>query len=254
MATAAGELEGQVVMVTGASAGLGEHLARVLAGVGATVAITARRHDRLEGLAEEIEAAGGRALPVTMDVSDPAAIQAGVAETVSALGRIDVLVNNAGIAITKRAIDCTVEDYDQVMGTNLKGAFFCAQAVARAMIERGGGGRIINMGSLLGLKVLPQLSLYAVSKAALHHMTEAMALELIRHDIKVNAIAPGYIETEMNRPNWETEGGKSLIRRFPARRLGVPSALDGLVLLLASGRSDFITGSVIPIDEAQRLM
>ena len=254
MGSGEAELAGKVAMVTGASAGLGEHLATMLAGAGATLAITARRLDRLEDLAGRIEAAGGRALPLAMDVTDPASILAGVAETVATLGRIDILLNNAGIAVTKPALLCTVEDYDALMDTNLKGAFFAAQAVARTMIERGEGGRIINMSSLLGLKVLPQLSLYAISKAAIAQMTKALALEWIRHGIKVNAICPGYIETEMNRATWESEGGKALIRRFPARRLGAPSDLDGLVLLLASPRSDFMTGSVIPIDEAQSLM
>ena len=253
MQSGTGELSGKVAMVTGASTGLGEHLARTLAAAGATVAITARRRERLDELARRIEATGGTALPVVMDVADPASIEAGVARTVAVHGRIDVLLNNAGIAVTKRAIDCTVEDYDSMMDTNLKGAFFAAQAVARTMIERGEGGRIINMSSLLALKVLPQLSLYAISKAGIAQMTKALALEWIRHEIKVNAICPVYIETEMNRANWETDGGKSLIRRFPARRLGKPADLDGLILLLASPRSDFMTGSVIPIDEAQSL-
>ncbi len=254
MSRETGELAGKVALVTGASSGLGEHLATTLAAAGARVAVAARRRERLDDLAARIEARGGTALAVEMDVVDPASIEAGVALTAGRLGAIDILLNNAGIAVTKPAIDCTVEDYDGVMDTNVKGALFAAQAVARRMIDRGEGGKIINMSSFLGLKVLPQLALYAISKAAIAQMTKAMAIEWIRYSIQVNAICPGYIETEMNRAHWQSESGKALIRRFPARKLGQPSDLDGLVLLLASSRSDFMTGSVIAIDEAQSLM
>ncbi len=247
-------LEGRIALVTGASSGLGEHIALTLARAGAHVAIAARRADRLSALADRIEAFDGRALPIVMDVTKPVEIRAAVAAAETELGGIDILVNNAGLAVQKLAKDCTDDDYDLIMDTNQKGAWIMAQAVGRHMIEHGRGGKIINMSSLLALKPLSQLSLYAMSKAAVAQMTRALALEWVRHDIQVNAICPGYIVTEMNAKHWESEGGRALIQRMPARRIMQPEVLDGIVLLLASGASDHITGAVIPIDDAQSLM
>ncbi len=247
-------LEGRVALVTGASSGLGEHMALTLARAGAHVAITARRGDRLAALAERIEAFDGRALPIVMDVTEPDQVREAVEVAETELGGIDILVNNAGLAVQKLAKDCTDDDYDLIMDTNLKGAWMTAQAVGRHMIEHGRGGKIINMSSLLALKPVSQLSLYAMSKAAIAQMTRALALEWVRHGIQVNAICPGYIVTEMNAEHWQSEGGRALIGRMPARRILQPEVLDGIVLLLASDRSDHITGAVIPIDDAQSLM
>ncbi|MBM3489897.1 MAG: SDR family oxidoreductase [Alphaproteobacteria bacterium] len=247
-------LEGKVAFVTGASTGLGWQIALTLARAGARVAITARRSERLEALAGEIEGFDGRALPVTMDARDPDSIRAAVGVAETELGPIDVLVNNAGIAIQKLAQDFTDADYRDQMGTNLDGYWFCAQAVGKRMIQRGQGGKIINIASLLALRPIPQLVLYAMSKAAVTQMTRALALEWARHDIQVNAICPGYIETEMNRPHWRTEAGRNFMRKFPRRRVGMPEVLDGTILLLASAASDFITGAIIPVDDGQSLM
>ena len=247
-------LEGRVALVTGASSGLGEHMALTLARAGAHVAITARRGDRLRVLADRIEQFDGRALPIRMDVTKPDEVRAAVDAAEVELGGIDILVNNAGLAVQKYAQDCTDDDYDLIMDTNLKGAWTVAQAVGRHMIQHQRGGKIINIASLLALKPLSQLSLYAISKAALAQMTRALALEWVRHNIQVNAVCPGYIETEMNRPHWQSEGGRALIQRMPARRILQPEVLDGIILLLASSQSDFITGAVIPVDDAQSLM
>jgi NAD(P)-dependent dehydrogenase (short-subunit alcohol dehydrogenase family) len=247
-------LEGRVALVTGASSGLGEHMALTLARAGAHVAIAARRAERLAELAERIQAFDGRALPVLMDVRKPDEVRAAVDAAETELGPIDVLINNAGLAVAKFAQDFTDDDYDLIMDTNLKGAWMCAQAVGRRMIRHGHGGKIVNVASLVALKQVSQLSLYGMSKAAVAEMTRTLALEWMRYGIQVNAICPGYVETEMNAEHWRSEGGKSLIRRFPARRLMPIEALDALVLLLSSAGSDHMTGAVIPIDEAQSLM
>jgi len=247
-------LQGRVALVTGASSGLGEHMAMTLARAGAHVAIAARRGDRLTALADRIEAFDGRALPITMDVTKVGEVEAAVATAETELGGVDILLNNAGLAVQKYAQDCTEADYDLVMDTNLKGAWLTAQAVGRHMIRHGRGGKIINLASLVALKPLSQLALYGISKAAVAQMTRCLALEWLRYKIQVNAICPGYIETEMNREHWQSEGGQALIRRMPARHLLPIEALDGIVLLLASAASDGITGAVIPVDEAQALM
>ena len=247
-------LEGRIAFVTGASSGLGEHMALTLARAGAHVAITARRGERLTELAERIQAFDGRALPIVMDVREPVEVRAAVEAAETELGPIHVLINNAGLAVAKFAQDFTDEDYDLVMDTNVKGAWLTAQAVGRRMIQHGHGGKIVNVASLVALKQVSQLSLYGISKAAVAEMTRTLALEWLRYGIQVNAICPGYIETEMNAEHWRSEDGRSLIRRFPARRLMPIEALDALVLLLSSSGSDHMTGTVIPIDEAQSLM
>lgn len=248
------DLSGKTALITGSSSGLGKHLAGTLARAGARVAITARRGDRLQQLAGQIREAGGIAEPIEMDMTDAANVRAGVDAAEAALGPIHILINNAGIAIQKPAQDFTDEDYDQLMGTNLKGAWVCAQAIGGKMIARGEGGKIVNISSLLALRPIPHLALYAMSKAAMSQMTRALALEWARNDIQVNAICPGYIETEMNAPHWRSEPGKRFMSKFPRRRVGQPDVLDGIVLLLCSSDSDFMTGSVIPIDDAQTMM
>lgn len=246
-------LDGKNALVTGASSGLGRRFASVLAAAGARVAIAARRTDRLATLQAEIERAGGRAHTVALDVTDVAAVRAGVAAAAAAFGPLDILVNNSGVSVTKRAGDVEEADYDFVMDTNAKGAFFVAQAAGRAMIAAGRPGRIINIASAAGLRVLGHLSVYCMSKAAVIHMTRALALEWGRYGINVNALCPGYIATEINRDYWDTDGGKKLIGMLPRRRVGQPEDLDGLLLLLASEHSGFVNGAVIAADDGLTL-
>jgi NAD(P)-dependent dehydrogenase (short-subunit alcohol dehydrogenase family) len=246
-------LDGKNALVTGASSGLGWRFATALAAAGARVAIAARRADRLEALKAEIERAGGHAHPVTLDVTDVASVRAGVATAEAALGPLDILVNNSGVSVTKRVGEVEETDYDFVMDTNAKGAFFVAQAAGRAMIAAGRPGRIINIASAAGLRALGQLSVYCMSKAAVIHMTRALALEWGRHGINVNALCPGYIVTEINRDYWDTDGGRKLVAMLPRRRVGKPEDLDGLLLLLASEHSGFVNGAVIAADDGLTL-
>jgi NAD(P)-dependent dehydrogenase (short-subunit alcohol dehydrogenase family) len=242
-------LDGKTALVTGASSGLGLRFAMLLAEAGARVAVCARRKERLDALVQAIAAKGGRAHAIAMDVTDVESIRAGFAATEAALGPIDIVINNSGVAVTRRAVDVEEADYDEVMDTNLRGAFFVAQAAGRAMIASQRRGRIINIASAGGLRPLSQISVYCISKAAVIHMTRALAQEWGRHGINVNAICPGYIETEINRDYWQTEGGRKLVNMLPRRRVGQPEDLDGLVLLLASDASGFINGAVIAADD-----
>jgi NAD(P)-dependent dehydrogenase (short-subunit alcohol dehydrogenase family) len=242
-------LDGKTALVTGASSGLGRRFALVLARAGARVALAARRSEKLAELAVEIAAFDGRAIPIRLDVTDPASVQKAVDEAETELGPIDILINNSGVSVQKRLADVTAADYDRVMDTNAKGAFFTAQEVAKRMIARGAGGRIVNIASVAGLRPISQLSVYAMSKAAVVQMTRAMALEWGRHGININALCPGYIETEINRDYWPTEAGKKLIGMLPRRRVGRPENLDGILLLLASAESEFINGAIIPVDD-----
>lgn len=241
-------LDGKIALVTGASSGLGARFARTLSLGGAKVALAARRTDRLQALCDEIAAVGCDALPVALDVNDPGAIKA-VADIVeSRLGSIDILVNNSGISVQRRLGDYSPADYDQVMNTNLRGAFFVAQEIGRRMVGRK-SGRIINISSIAGLLAINQLAVYGMSKAGLIQMTRAMALEWGRHGINVNAICPGYIETEINSDYWKSEGGQKLLSMLPRKRVGQSQDLDGVLLLLASGASAFINGAVISADD-----
>lgn len=242
------DLSDRAALVTGASSGLGRHFALTLARAGAKVALAARRVDRLEELQARIEAQGGAAAAVALDVTDAGSVAAAVAEAAARLGPIRVLVNNAGVAATKGVLEADEEDWDRVVGTNLKGAWLVAQAVARHMAGHGQGGSIVNIASILGLRVAGQVSAYAASKAGLLHLTRAMALELARHKIRVNAIAPGYIETELNRDFFASPAGEALVKRVPQRRLGRPEELDGALLLLASDASSYMTGSTVVVD------
>jgi len=242
------EVKGKVALVTGASSGLGENFARVLAAEGAIVVAAARRTDRLESLVADIAKAGGKALAITMDVSDPASVEKAIASIVSQAGAPDIVVNNAGVAQAKPSIDLTEADWRGVLDTNLDGVWRVATHSARAMIAAKKGGSIINIASVLGLRVATQLLAYATAKAAVVQMTEALALEWARHQIRVNAIAPGYIETEMNRGFFNTEAGQAVVKRVPQRRIGDPSVLDGALLLLASDASSYMTGSTVVVD------
>jgi len=246
-------LDGKIALVTGASSGLGWRFAQILAQAGAGVALAARSTDKLEQLKREIESDGGKASVVKMDVTDVANVRAAVAAAESAMGGIDILLNNSGVSKQQRAIEVEEEDYDYVTDTNCKGAFFVAQAVGRSMIARKCPGRIINIASVAGLRVLAQLSTYCISKAAVIQMTKALAHEWGRYNINVNAVCPGYIETGINRDYWQTEGGKKLVNMLPRRRVGQPEDLDGLVLLLASTQSHFINGAVIAADDGLAL-
>ncbi|MCF8709544.1 SDR family NAD(P)-dependent oxidoreductase [Rhizorhapis sp. SPR117] len=238
------QLEGKVALVTGASQGLGAHFSMVLAQAGAEVILASRREAALSEVAQSIRVAGGRCQTLTLDVSAEASIEAATAT----LGRVDILVNNAGIVHEAALLDQSEADWDSVLDTNLKGMFLMTRAVARAMKKRGAGGSIINVASVLGLRQAGAVLPYSVSKAGAIQMTKASALELARYGIRVNALAPGYVATDLNMAFWESDAGKAMIRRIPQRRLGQLTDLDGPLLLLASDRSSYMTGSVIEID------
>jgi NAD(P)-dependent dehydrogenase (short-subunit alcohol dehydrogenase family) len=252
-------LEGKVALITGASSGLGARFAHTLAAAGAKVVLASRRVERLKELRADIESKGGSAHVVRLDVTDPDSIRAAIAHAETEAGTIDILVNNSGVSTTQRMVDVTPDDFDFVFDTNTRGAFFVAQETAKRMIARAKGAekngsplpqsRIINIASVAGLKVLSQIGVYCMSKAAVVHMTRAMALEWGRHGINTNAICPGYIDTEINHHHWETEAGQKLVQMLPRKRVGKPEDLDGLILLLASDQSDFINGAVINADD-----
>ncbi|HEY4374882.1 MAG TPA: SDR family oxidoreductase [Burkholderiales bacterium] len=243
------DLSGKVALVTGASSGLGARFARVLAQAGATVALAARRVERLKELRAEIDAEGGEAHVYSLDVTDVQSVQSCIARVESDLKKIDILVNNSGVSAQARVAEVTEEDYDYVMNTNLKGAFFVAQQVGKVMIDKKTPGRVINIASVAGMRALSQLSVYCISKAAVIAMTKSMALEWGRYGINVNAICPGYIETEINSAYFKSEGGQKLMNMLPRRRLGQPDDLDGLLLLLAGDASGFVNGAVIAADD-----
>ncbi|HEX9325784.1 MAG TPA: glucose 1-dehydrogenase [Reyranella sp.] len=242
------DLTGKVALVTGASAGLGVHFARTLAAAGASVAIAARRADRLASLQAELQSAGAKAVAVELDVQSGDSITAAFAVAEEALGPIDIVVNNAGISIVKPALEMPVEDWDAVVNTNLRGAWLVAQTAGKRWLMAKRPGVIINIASILGLRTIGQVAPYNASKAGLIHLTRALAMEWARHDIRVNAICPGYIETEMNSDFWKTPAGQRLIDRIPQRRIGKPEHLDGALLLLASEAGSFMTGSVLTVD------
>lgn len=251
------DLSGRVAFVTGASSGLGAQFARTLARAGAGVVLASRRVEKLKELRARIEGEGGDAHVVELDVTDHDSIKAAVAHAETEMGSIDILVNNSGVSTTQRIQDVAPEDYDYVFDTNVKGAFFVAQEVGKRMLARSRGaapgsftgGRIINIASMAGLKVLPQIGVYCMSKAAVVHMTRAMAVEWGKFGINVNAICPGYIDTEINHHHWKTEQGKKLIDMLPRKRVGNAQDLDALIVMLASDQSHFINGAVIAADD-----
>lgn len=247
------DLTGKVAIVTGTTSGLGRRFAQVLSAAGAAVAITGRRTDRLEELAADIQEAGGRVLPVKLDVTDLHSIEQCAREVETELGQIDILVNNAGMNIESRAIDMKPEDFDTMMSTNVRGAFFMSTAVGKRMIERETGGSIINIASIGAHTVLPGLATYCMTKAAVAMMTRSLAHEWARHNVNVNALCPGFIETELNDEWFASPGGQKQIKSFPRRRLGEEEDLDGMLLLLASKQGRLMTGSVITIDDGQSL-
>jgi NAD(P)-dependent dehydrogenase (short-subunit alcohol dehydrogenase family) len=238
------DLGGKVALVTGASSGLGSHFAHCLGEAGASVVIAARRADRLQSLQAELTAKGVTAKSVDLDVQSADS----VAAALEAAGPLDIVVNNAGISIVKPALEMPEKDWDAVVDTNLRGAWLVAQGAAKRWATEKKPGSIVNIASILGLRTIGQVAPYNASKAGLIHLTQALAMEWARYKIRVNAICPGYIETEMNSAFWKTPGGLKLIDRIPQRRIGQPEHLDGALLLLASEAGDFMTGSVITVD------
>jgi 3-oxoacyl-[acyl-carrier protein] reductase len=248
------DLTGEVALVTGASSGLGERFAQVLAANGAKVVLAARRIDRLEALVEKIRAAGGQAISVELDVADQSAIAPAFDAAEVAFGTVTILVNNAGIDGQSPPLDMTPEQWRKVMSVNVDGVWFCAQEAARRLVAAGKPGSIINIASVLSFRAARTLSAYATSKGAVRQMTHNLALELARYNIRVNAIAPGYILTEINRDFFETPGGQAMIKRIPQRRIAEPSELDGTLLLLASSKaSGYMTGSTVVVDGGHML-
>ena len=251
------DLSGRVAFVSGASSGLGAQFARTLSKAGAGVVLAARRVDRLKTLRAEIESMGGDAHVVALDVTDPDSIKAAVAHAETEMGTIDILVNNSGVSTTQKLVDVLPEDYDFVMGTNTRGAFFLAQEVGKRMIARSRGaapgtftgGRIVNVASMAGLKVLSQIGVYSMSKAAVIHMTRAMALEWGKFGINVNALCPGYIDTEINHQHWQTEAGQKLVKLLPRKRVGQPQDLDAALMMLCANESHFINGAILSADD-----
>jgi hypothetical protein len=251
------DLSGRVAFITGASGGLGAQFARTLSRAGAAVVLASRRVEKLKELRAQIEGEGGDAHVVELDVTDIDSVKSAVAHAETEVGSIDILVNNSGVSTTQRIQDVSEADYDYVFDTNTKGAFFVAQEVGKRMLARAKGsapgtftgGRIINIASMAGLRVLPQIGIYCMSKAAVVHMTKAMALEWGRFGINVNAICPGYIDTEINHKHWQTEQGQKLIQMLPRKRVGQPQDLDAVLVMLCSNESHFINGAVIAADD-----
>ncbi len=237
-------LVGKTALVTGASSGFGAHFAQVLAEAGAHVIVGARRVSALETLAEKIIAGGGSAEAITLDVTDRESIHANS----DALGRSDILINNAGITRESPMLEMSEDDWDVVMDTNTKGMFLMTQAVAQSMRNRNVGGSIINIASILGLRQAGTVASYASSKAAAIQLTKVSALELARFGIRVNAIAPGFVKTDLTPEFFESDACQAMIKRIPQRRLGSLEDLNGPLLLLASDASSYMNGAVIAVD------
>lgn len=251
------DLSGRVAFITGASSGLGAQFARTVSRAGAAVVLASRRLDRLKELRAQIEGEGGDAHVIELDVNNHASIKSAVAHAETEVGSIDILINNSGVSTTQRIQDVSEADFDFMFNTNVKGAFFVAQEVGKRMLARAQGaapgtytgGRIINIASMAGLRVLPQIGVYCMSKAAVVQMTKAMALEWGKFGINVNAICPGYIDTEINHQHWKTEQGKKLVQMLPRKRVGQAKDLDALLVMLCSNESHFINGAVIAADD-----
>lgn len=242
-------LTGKVVLVTGASSGIGAHMARVAAQAGARVVIGARRLDRLEQVASDIERLGGEVLGVAMDVTDRASVEAAFDAAEARFGVVDVVLNNAGIGNGQRALEISEEDWRSMLSTNLDGVWRVAQCAAQRLVNAGKPGSIINIASILGLRAGSGYSHYSAAKAGVVQLTQSLALDLARNNIRVNAIAPGYFKTEMNDAYFDSEKGQAYIRQtVPMRRLGNLTELEGPFLLLASEAGAFVTGSTIAVD------
>lgn len=241
-------LEGKVALVTGAAGALGEQFARSLGQAGAAVAVAGRRLEPLQRVASQLHAEGIKAVAVSIDVTDQASVSTGFDTIEQTLGTVDVVVSNAGIATTKPAIKLALDEWQQVIDTNLKGSWIVCSQAAQRLVKAGKPGSIINVTSILGHRVGGAVLAYTTAKAGLEQMTRALALEWARYGIRVNALAPGYIETDLNRDFFGTDAGKAMIQRIPQRRLGTPRELEGALLLMASDASSYMTGSSIVVD------
>ena len=251
------DLSGRVAFITGASSGLGAQFARTLASAGAAVVLASRRVEKLKDLRAIIDSEGGDARVIELDVTDHDSIKSAVAHAETEVGSIDILVNNSGVGTAQYLQNVTPGEFDFVFDTNVKGAFFVAQEVGKRMLARAQGaapgtytgGRIVNIASVLGLRAQARTGVYCMSKAAVIHMTKAMALEWGKYGINVNAICPGYIDTEINQAEWKTEKGKKFIESLPRKRIGNAKDLDALIVMLCSDQSHFINGAVIAADD-----
>lgn len=250
-------LEGQVALVTGASGGLGAHFARVLAAEGASVALAARRLDRVQSLAQALTAEGHRAIAIRLDVADADAVGPAIDEVEAALGPLSILVNNAGVGGEGLALEVSIEDWDNTFSVNVRGTFVAAREAAKRMLASGvaerGEARILNIASIASHTILPGLSAYCASKAAVAMMTQGLAREWARRGIAVNALCPGYIDTDINTAWWPTEGGQRQLKSFPRRRLMDAGDLDAALLLLVGPAARAITGSIVTVDDGQSL-
>ncbi len=244
------DLRGSVALVTGAFGGLGAFFARTLLDAGVRVVLAGRRIEAGRLLARELaRESGSDAYAVAMDVTDPVSVARAFVEASSLLGSVPrIVVNNAGVAHTAPALDTEPAQWNQVIATNLSGCFFVAQAAARGLVAAGQGGSIVNVASILGLRVAQQVPAYVAAKAGLVQLTRALALEWARHAIRVNALAPGYIQTDLNNDFFDSVAGQALVKRIPQRRIGQPQELAAPLLLLASGASSLMTGSVLAVD------
>jgi NAD(P)-dependent dehydrogenase (short-subunit alcohol dehydrogenase family) len=246
-------LAGRVALVTGASRGIGRAIALALGAAGAGVACAARSVAEVRATAAEIQAAGGGAVGLRLDVTRTAEIEAAVAEAQATLGPLDVLVNNAGVTLEKRAVEVTDEEWDSVLATNLTSMFRCARAVAPGMIARG-RGKIINVGSMYGALGVPRYAAYCASKAAAEGLTRSLAAEWARHGIQVNCLAPGYMNTDTPRAALADEATRArFLSKIPARRIGEPEEAGTLAVYLASAASDFMTGQTLYLDGGQTM-
>lgn len=241
-------LKGRIAVVTGASSGLGAHFARVLGEAGARVCLIARNADRLGDVAQTLSERDVTTECYPADVTDPQGVEAAFTAIATKHGKIDILINNAGVARTAPFLEMTEADWATVMETDLSGVWRCGQAGARIMVEAGNGGSIINIASILGQVVQPTQTNYATAKAGVLHLTKAMARELGRHNVRVNAIAPGYFETDINADFFASEAGRKLISKIFPRRLGALDELNGPLLLLASDAGSFMTGTTLTVD------
>jgi len=242
------DLTGKVAIVTGASRGLGQTFARALARAGADLAITSRTVDSLKAFTKEVEDMGRRAVPLELDVRDEKSIRRMVGDAVKAYGRIDILVNNAGCNVRKPAVDVTWDDWNLILDTNLRGAFFVAQSVAREMIPHG-RGRIINIGSVTSVMGYAGLGPYGASRGGIRQLTMSLADDWGPHGITVNCLAPGWFKTEQNKVMYEdAEWVAYLVDRIPLRRPGKMSDLEGPAVFLASDASEYVTGQTLLVD------